>query len=86
MPKQQMNQFRGGGFNQAFKARKKEQNEYELENEEYGEYNKYDDFNNYNTDNNYIYPSSAKKYSSNKKMYPMKQKINKFLIVDLQGI
>ena len=78
MPNQQMNQFRGG-FNQAFRARKKEQNEYELENEEYGEYNKYDDFNNYNTDNNYIYPSSAKKYSSNKKMYP-------FLIVDLQGI
>ena len=75
MPNQQMPQFRGGGFNQVFRARKKEANEYEIENDDYGEYEEENNFDNYNTDNTYFYPASAKKYNSNKKIYPMQQKI-----------
>lgn len=54
-------QFRGN--NQVFRARKRDVNEFELE-EDY-----YDDninYNNYTTEENYYYPSSAKKFNSGK--------------------
>ena len=83
MPNQQMyNQFRGN--NPIFRARKKEINdeyEYELENNE--EIDDFDNLNTYKAENTYFYPSSAKKYSSGKKMfeiYPKKQKISRELV------
>ena len=74
MINQQMNQFIGGGFNQAFRAKKKEVTD-EMGNEDFDEYDEYNNLNNYNTENIYMYPASAKKYNSNKKMYPMAKKV-----------
>ena len=81
------NQFRGG-YNQVFRARKKEaeDDECDMDFEENinEEYNYYD---NHNVENDYFYPSSAKKYRSNKKMYgqyPMQKKIS--LDIENQGL
>ena len=77
---QQMpNQF--WGMNQAFRARKKEvkDDEYELGNADENINDEYNNYDNYNTENIYIYPTSAKKYSSNKKIfrqYQIQQKIS----------
>ena len=85
MPNQQMfNQFRGN--NQVFRARRKEINDYEMDYEDYDD----DKDDNYITEEIYLYPSSAKKYRSEKKIhdenlihknYSMEVKINYINII-----
>ena len=58
-------QFRGN--NQVFRARRKEINDYEMDYEDYDDDNIKDD--NYITEEIYLYPSSAKKYRSEKKIH-----------------
>ena len=73
-PNQQMqNQFRG---NQVFRARKKEVEEYEMDNE-----NEINHNDNYDTEENYYYPASAKKNQRVKKIfinYPNNHKNSEF--------
>ena len=61
----QMGQFRGN--NQVFRARKREVNDYEEEYENYGDYDDNIADNNYAIEEVYYYPSSSKKFRSEKK-------------------